>query len=216
MRHRRHGFSSCIRKIPWRRAQQPTAVFLPGESHGQRSLVGYSPWGHKESGMTELTEHAHTQSDSVLFVRSFLTLSLGGLSPESGHFWLPHSPGCRWSGRTLAGPYANSLCKPRKVLTLGGCSPVLRFMVGKQDTNWNSVSICLLAPTLAQGPACVPPCGGPEDGLGLLEVHPEKLRRWIEERMLSGSLVSGVFGDRREAWAYFFKLEVFKMGPLDS
>ena len=37
-----------IGKIPWRKAWQPTSVFLPGESHGQRSLVGYSPWGHKE------------------------------------------------------------------------------------------------------------------------------------------------------------------------
>ena len=34
-------------KIPWRREWQPTPTFLPGESHGQRSLVGYSPWGHK-------------------------------------------------------------------------------------------------------------------------------------------------------------------------
>ena len=33
---------------PWRRAGQPTPVFLPGESHGQRSLVGYSPWGHPQ------------------------------------------------------------------------------------------------------------------------------------------------------------------------
>ena len=33
-------------------------VFLPGESHGQRSLVGYSSWGHKESDMTEVTQHA--------------------------------------------------------------------------------------------------------------------------------------------------------------
>ena len=32
-----------------------TPVFLPGESHGQRSLMGYSPWGHKESDMTEMT-----------------------------------------------------------------------------------------------------------------------------------------------------------------
>ena len=40
-------------KIPWRRAWQPTPVFLPGEFHGQRSLAGYSPWGHKESDMTE-------------------------------------------------------------------------------------------------------------------------------------------------------------------
>jgi len=36
-----------IRKIPWRRAWQPTPVFLPGESHGQRSLAGCSPWGCK-------------------------------------------------------------------------------------------------------------------------------------------------------------------------
>ena len=36
-----------VRKIPWRRAWKPTPVFLPGESHGQRSLVGYSPQGHK-------------------------------------------------------------------------------------------------------------------------------------------------------------------------
>ena len=41
---------------------QPTPVFLPGESHEQRSLAGYSPWGHKESDMTEATEHEHETS----------------------------------------------------------------------------------------------------------------------------------------------------------
>ena len=41
----------------WERKWQPTLVFLPGEFHIQRSLVGYSPWGHKESDMTEATEH---------------------------------------------------------------------------------------------------------------------------------------------------------------
>ena len=40
-------------KIPWSRKWQPTPVFLPGKSHGQRSLEGYSPQGHKESDMTE-------------------------------------------------------------------------------------------------------------------------------------------------------------------
>ena len=40
-------------KIPWRRAWQCTPVFLPGESHGRRSLAGYSPWGHKESDIIE-------------------------------------------------------------------------------------------------------------------------------------------------------------------
>ena len=42
------------RKILWRRKWQPTPVLLPGKSHGPRSLVGYSPLGHKESDMTEL------------------------------------------------------------------------------------------------------------------------------------------------------------------
>ena len=43
-----------------RRAWQPTPVSLPGESHGQRSRVGYSPWGCKESDTTDVTEHACT------------------------------------------------------------------------------------------------------------------------------------------------------------
>jgi len=40
-------------KAPWKRKWHPTPVFLPGEFHGQRSLVDYSPWGHKESDTTE-------------------------------------------------------------------------------------------------------------------------------------------------------------------
>ena len=40
-------------RFPWRRKWQPTPVFLPGKSHGQKSLVGYSPWGRKESDTTE-------------------------------------------------------------------------------------------------------------------------------------------------------------------
>ena len=53
----RHGLDPGVGMIPWRRAWLPTPVSLPGESHGQRSLEGYSPWGHKESDMTE---HART------------------------------------------------------------------------------------------------------------------------------------------------------------
>ena len=45
---RRHEILSWVGKIPWRRTWQLTPVFLLGESHGQRSLVGYSPWGHQE------------------------------------------------------------------------------------------------------------------------------------------------------------------------
>ena len=42
-----------VGKIPWRREWLPTPVFLPREFHGQKSLAGYSPWGHKESDTTE-------------------------------------------------------------------------------------------------------------------------------------------------------------------
>jgi len=52
---RRPGFDPWVRKILWRRKWQPTPIFLPGKSHGQRSLVGYSPWAHKEYDMTEGT-----------------------------------------------------------------------------------------------------------------------------------------------------------------
>ena len=50
------GLTPGSGRSPWRKEWQPTAVFLPGESHGQRSLAGYGPWGHKESDMTEVTK----------------------------------------------------------------------------------------------------------------------------------------------------------------
>ena len=50
---RRTGFDSWVGKISWRREWLPTPVFLPGEFHGQRSCLGYSPWGRKESDMTK-------------------------------------------------------------------------------------------------------------------------------------------------------------------
>ena len=70
------------------RKWQPTPVFLPGKSHGQRSLAGYSPWGHKESDMTQwLSAHVHTHTHTsvctilllfsclgIIFCRSFLFL----------------------------------------------------------------------------------------------------------------------------------------------
>ena len=50
---RRLRFDPWVGKIPWRRKRQPTPVFLPGKSHGQRSLGDYSPRGCEESDMTE-------------------------------------------------------------------------------------------------------------------------------------------------------------------
>ena len=50
---RRCGFDPWVRKVPWRRKWQPTAVFFPGKLHRQGRLVGYSPWGCKESDTTK-------------------------------------------------------------------------------------------------------------------------------------------------------------------
>ena len=49
----RPKFDSWIGKIPWRKEWLPTPIFLPGKSHGQRNLAGYSPWGNKELDTTE-------------------------------------------------------------------------------------------------------------------------------------------------------------------
>ena len=60
-RHRRCGFGPWVGKMPWRRNWQPTPVFLPGKFQEQSSLMGYSPWGCRESDTTEglnaLTHH---------------------------------------------------------------------------------------------------------------------------------------------------------------
>ena len=69
---RKSRFNSWVGKLPWRKAWQPTPAFLPGQSHGQRSLRGYSPWGRKESDR-RLT---HTQSFSECYQCSFNNMSL--------------------------------------------------------------------------------------------------------------------------------------------
>ena len=48
--NKRHRFDPWVGKIPWRRSWQPTPVFLSGEFHGQRRLVGYSPWDRRRVG----------------------------------------------------------------------------------------------------------------------------------------------------------------------
>ena len=56
---------SRVGKLPWRRKRQLTPVFMPENSHGQRRLVGYSPWGHKRVGQTEqlsINTHTHTHT----------------------------------------------------------------------------------------------------------------------------------------------------------
>ena len=70
---RRCGFDPQIEKIPWRRKWQPTAVFLPGKSHGQRSLVGYSRrvaksrMGLSAHMCTHTHAHTHMQDSANIF-----------------------------------------------------------------------------------------------------------------------------------------------------
>ena len=66
----RPGFNPWVGKTAWRRAWQPTPLFLPGESHGQWSLAGYCPWGGKESDMTE---HACSSNKSKIKVEMYRT-----------------------------------------------------------------------------------------------------------------------------------------------
>ena len=58
-RHKRRGFDPWVGKIPWSRKWQSTPVFLPGKSHGQRNLVGYSPWGCKRTNTAGHTHSVH-------------------------------------------------------------------------------------------------------------------------------------------------------------
>ena len=70
-RRRRGGFNLWVEKIPWRGKWQPTPVFLPGKFHEQRILAGYSPWGRKESDMTECTRtHTHAHTHACTHVRT--------------------------------------------------------------------------------------------------------------------------------------------------
>ena len=69
------GFDPWVRKILWRRKWQPTLVFLPGKFHGWRILIGYSPWGHKESDTTEwLHFHFVNREYICIFILNFLRL----------------------------------------------------------------------------------------------------------------------------------------------
>ena len=84
---RRHGFDPWVGKVPWRREWQPTPLFLPGESHRQRSLASYNPWGSKESdtarthACTRACTHTHTHSHCIHLRGTVHPVCDGGASP---------------------------------------------------------------------------------------------------------------------------------------
>ena len=120
-RIKRLSLDPWVGKIPWNRKWQPTPGFLPGESHGQRSLVGYSPQGCRELNTTDLvaqSEHAHTPSPTpiLVFIWREITTELLNFGAHSRHDHnLPASsdtfrgnqaswmPACAWEINTLIG-----------------------------------------------------------------------------------------------------------------
>ena len=85
-RHKRPGFDTWVGKIPWRRAWQPTPVFLPGESYGQRSLAGYSPCGCRESDTTEwhsMHTHTHMRVSLMKSLKDYRILPLSSVQKSS-------------------------------------------------------------------------------------------------------------------------------------
>ena len=81
------GLISGLGKIPWGREWQPMLVFLPGQSHGQRSLAGYSPWGCKESDTTEMTNGQPTAGIYSCKLISLKLLIFGVIHTP----WIKHS-----------------------------------------------------------------------------------------------------------------------------
>ena len=121
----RLGFHPWVRKIPWRRAWQPTPIFLPGESHGQRSLEGYSPRGRKESDTLKrrTTHRTHELSPQVNELNTHdltsATISFASLP------WMRTLETCPLS--TLQAHSTDGTVLP-KVTTLSSASPELAHL----------------------------------------------------------------------------------------
>ena len=73
---KRPGFDPWVGKNPWRKKWQPTPVVLPGKSHGRRNLIGYSPWGHKESDTTERLRLAYWRGWTEMVYVTVMGISL--------------------------------------------------------------------------------------------------------------------------------------------
>ena len=78
------GFYPWVGKIPWRRKWQPTPAFMPGKFYGQRSLVGYSPWGCKEP---DVTECVHTMLSSKANTKWLYTILFTVCVDEMTSLW---------------------------------------------------------------------------------------------------------------------------------
>ena len=133
-RCKRRGVSPWVGKIPWRRAWQPTPLFLPGESHGQRSLVGYSPWGHRESDAAEAEHtcthaHTHTHTHTSLLQPSHHVLPpWAGVSVSIRQLTGGVSECCLWL-LSRNGSSSTTLTDSRYYVGSFGCFPFFSLLV---------------------------------------------------------------------------------------
>ena len=122
-RHKRLGFDPWVRKIPWRRKWYHTSVFLPGKSHGQGSLAGYSPWGSRSVGRNLVTEQECNlcvkQAHSPLDIQRF-TIHIHLVSVSSKQITLKSDVWCiekfvtildmfGWAGHAIGHKYCLAL-----------------------------------------------------------------------------------------------------------
>ena len=84
-RCRRHEFNPWVRKIPWRRAWQATPAFLPGKSHGQRSLADFSPWCRRESRL-DWSDWAHTHKNICVCITIHIPIPKKGNAKECSNY----------------------------------------------------------------------------------------------------------------------------------
>ena len=120
-RCKRCGFDPWVGKIPWRRACQPTPVFLPSEFHGQRSLAGYSPWGGKGSDTTEpLSTYAATRKGRVS-TRQGVRVGTSGMEHKQD-WWLSSNPRMKKKKKYI----------PQSLLTLQTAAAA-GFMRGREE-----------------------------------------------------------------------------------
>ena len=166
-RHKRHRFDPWVRKIPWRRAQQPTPVFLPGESQGQRSLESMEPQRIRHD-RSDLATHNWSKSerDFTWWEHYFIHPDVSGLIPQGtmtapgtqvlSIFSLPTSSAgfCRqagprvitrwppWTGRSLSPHLPFFFFKPERKVSFPEVTSA-NFLSGPADQNqvpWPSLA----------------------------------------------------------------------------
>ena len=169
----RPGFNPWVGKIPWRRKWVPTPVLLPGKSHGWRSMVGHSPWGHKESDTTEQL-HFHFSTCGTMEWNQFISevLSRTNLARGKGQWslLLILSASLRGTGCPLTSSSKERMAFETQVWgleRLPGCAPLPWSQAAHPPS-----------PRSSQGNKCPLGVGKRGDGCHLAASKPRASPRW--------------------------------------